>query len=252
MGSSDQLRPAGRTVIQPGSVKIDGFRTVEHALLAAGAGAEMIGVIFAPARRQVTIQVARQISDAVRAAASGVLVVGVFVNASADEINASARAARLDLVQLHGDESPELLANLDLPAIKAFRALPGEGASAFATRISPYLSGPVPPVAVLIDGYDPMAHGGTGVRADWAVVRGVSDRLDLPVGLAGGLTPANVGGAIRTVRPLMVDISSGVEVDGVKDETLIRQFIAAADAGYAAVAISSGSGSTGVDRLPRR
>ncbi len=227
--------------IHPGSVKICGTRTVEHALVAVDAGAELIGMIFAPARRQVAIEMARRISDAVHATSSEVRVVGVFVDAPADEINASARDAGLDLVQLHGDEPRELIADLEFPAIKVFRPPPGERAGDLTNRIRPYLAAAVPPVAILIDGYDPKAHGGTGARADWDIVRAVSDELGNVVGLAGGLTPGNVGGAIQTVTPLLVDTSSGVEIDGVKDASLIRAFIAGADRAFAETAAAAPS-----------
>ena len=239
MESSDPTHLAGVTWIRPDSVKIDGIRTVEHALVAADAGVELIGMIFAPTRRQVPLDTARRISDTVHGAAS-VFVVGVFVDATADDINASTAAAGLDLVQLHGDEPPELLARLDLPAIKAFRALPAEGAEALATRIRRFLEADVRPVAVLIDGYHPTEHGGTGVQANWGMVRDVSRFLGQRVGLAGGLSPDNVEGAITAVRPLLVDISSGVEVDGVKDAGLIRSFIERADAAFHRSRIESG------------
>ena len=218
--------------LRPDIVKICGIRSVEHALVAVDAGAELIGMIFAPARRQVTIETARAISDAVHAAAPDVRLVGVFVDSLAGEINEVARGAGLDLVQLNGDEPPTLLAELDLGAIKAVRPLPGESAPDLAARIRTYLNAEVPPVAVLIDGYDPKAHGGTGVRADWDVVRSVSDELGISVGLAGGLTPDNVSGAIQLVGPLLVDTSSGVETDGIKDAGLIRDFVREADAGF--------------------
>ena len=222
--------------IHPGSVKICGTRSVEHALVAVDAGAELIGMIFAPARRQVAIEKARRISDAVHATSSEVRVVGVFVNASANEINQACRGAGLDLVQLNGEEPPELLADLDLPAIKAFRPLPGEGTGDLAGRIRTYLAAAVPPAMVLIDGYDPKAHGGSGARADWDVVRAVSNALGIAIGLAGGLTPENVGGAIRKIEPLAVDTSSGVEIDGVKDADMIRAFIEEADGVFAETA----------------
>lgn len=218
--------------IVPGSVKIDGFRTVGHALMAAEAGAELIGMILAPARRQVTIETTRRITAAVHAAVPGVRLVGVFVDASVDDMNAAVRAAGLDLVQLHGDEPPGTLSKLDVGAIKAFRAMPGEDAATLASRIDAYLSAPVAPVAVLIDGYDSGAHGGTGVRADWTLVTELSGSLGFRVGLAGGLTPGNVHEAIMTVGPLMVDVSSGVEVDGIKDEALIRRFVEQADIAF--------------------
>lgn len=218
--------------IPPGSVKIDGLRTVEQALVAAEAGAEIVGLIFAPGRRQVTADLAQRISDAVHSASPGVRVIGVFVDASAEAITETAQSANLDLVQLHGDEPPEMLDELEFPAIKAFRALPGERAEDLVLRIRPYLRAKVPPNAILIDGYDPKAHGGTGVRADWDVVAAISTELGLSLGVAGGLNPDNVGSAISVVRPRFVDISSGVEVDGIKDDALIRRFIERADAAF--------------------
>ena len=252
MGS--EPTPTGRcpSPIAPGSVKIDGFRTVEPALAAARAGAEMVGMILAPARRQVTVEATRQIAEAVHAAVPSVKVVGVFVDALVDEVNAAVRVAGLDVVQLHGDEPPESIARLDVGAIKVFRAMPGEGAAELARRIDGYLAAPVPPVTVLVDGYHPSAHGGTGVRADWALLADVSKSLGIRLGVAGGLTPDNVGEAIGAVGPLMVDVSSGVEVDGVKDDALIRSFVARADVAFRRLAPSSDSAADGLDRLSGR
>ena len=218
--------------IAPGSVKVCGIRAVEHALAAADAGADLIGMIFAPARRQVTVEVARLIANALHAAHPGVRLVGVFVDATPAEINLAAEAAGLDLVQLNGDETPEVVARIDRGVIKAFRPRPGEAAAALAGRIGSFLAAPKPPIAVLIDGYDPHAHGGTGVRADWHLVAQLSDRLGQSVGLAGGLTPANVGAAIGQVRPLFVDTSSGVERDGIKDVQRISDYVTAARVGF--------------------
>ena len=252
MGSDPVDRDLRSSRIATGSVKVCGVRTIEHALIAADAGAELIGMIFAPARRQVSIETARQIADAVHTAAPGVRIVGVFVDATADEINAAASAGGLDFVQLNGDEPADVLAKLHVGAIKALRPVPGEDAAALANRIQEYLTASVPPVMVLIDGYDAKADGGTGVRADWGLVAELPARLRAPVGLAGGLTPANVAEAIATVGPLMVDTSSGVEIDGIKDETLIRAFVARADAGYDQRAPRPCSAAVGVDRLPGR
>lgn len=232
MASSQVTGRAVPQAITAASVKVCGVRTVEHALAAVDAGAEFIGMIFAPTRRQVSTRTARAMSDAVHAAKPDVRLVGVFVNASPTEVNAIARAAGLDMVQLHGDETPDEIARIERDVIKAIRALPAEDAATLAGRIERYLSTPVPPVAVLLDGFDPNAHGGTGVRADWGLVREVAQRLDRPVGLAGGLTPANVGGAIEVVRPLFVDASSGVERDGIKDVDLIGAFIRQADRAF--------------------
>ena len=252
MGSEPGTGRDRPSTIPPGSVKICGVRTVEHALIAAAAGAELIGMIFAPARRQVSAETARQISDAVHAAAPGVRMVGVFVDATAAAINAAAEVGGLDLIQLSGDEPADLIAELGLPAIKAFRPLPGEDVAALANRIGIHVTAPVPPVMALIDGYDPNAHGGTGVRADWGMVAELTARLDVPVGLAGGLTPGNVGEAIGTAGTLMVDTSSGVEIGGVKDDALIRAFVERADAGFTRFAPRPSSSAGGVDRLAGR
>lgn len=228
-------RATGDTVlpgVAPASVKICGIRTVDHALVAVAAGAELIGMIFAPARRQVSIQTARAITDAVHAARPEVRLVGVFVDAPTREVNQTAMAAGLDLVQLNGDETPADVADIDVGVIKAIRPVPGEDAERLAERIGRFQAAPVAPVAVLIDGYDPHAHGGTGVRADWDLVADVADRIGQPVGLAGGLTPVNLGRAIATARPLFVDTSSGVERAGVKDAALIRTFVETADGSF--------------------
>lgn len=216
--------------IAEGTVKICGVRDARHATVAAEAGAGLVGMIFASARRQVTPEVGRAIADAAHAAGAG--AVGVFVDADPGLITRVVMAAGLDYVQLSGDEPPALLGELPVPAIKAFRARPGEYAVNVAARIEPYLAAAVPPAAVLLDGYDPVAHGGTGARADWALVQRVAAAIEGPVGLAGGLTPVNVHEAIATTTPLFVDVSSGVEVDGEKDDDLIRRFVRAAKAAF--------------------
>lgn len=218
--------------IAAASVKICGVQTVEHALAAADAGAQLIGMIFAPAHRRVSFETARAISDTVHATRPGVRLVGVFVDASPADVNAAAEAAGLDLVQLHGGETPAEIGSIDRGVIKVFRPVPAEDVDHLTERIEAYLTAAVPPIAVLIDGFDPHADGGTGARADWALVGTVSERLTRHVGLAGGLAPDNVEAAIGQVRPGFVDVSSGVERDGVKDEALIRSFVEQADRAF--------------------
>jgi phosphoribosylanthranilate isomerase len=215
-----------------GLVKICGLRDPEHAAAAATAGADLIGFIFAPARRQVSATVARTCVEAARAAAVDrtLCAVGVFVDASPSEIAGIAQVAGLDAVQLHGTERPELIQSLPVPALKVLRPRPNSTSAAVINEINRYRSAVTPPVGFLVEGYSEHASGGAGARADWEIAAEVS--AESPILLAGGLDPENVGAAVRLVRPLGVDVSSGVEIDGIKDSTLIAQFIRAARAAF--------------------
>jgi phosphoribosylanthranilate isomerase len=217
-----------RLFIRGSVVKICGLREPEHAAAAAAAGADMIGFIFAPARRQVTAAAARACIAAARAAAPGrsLFAVGVFVDAPSSEMARIADEAGIDALQLHGSETPDSLQQLPVPVLKAFRPQPGTEATQVVAEIDRYRSGHTPPVGILIDGYTEGAPGGTGARADWQRAKEVG--AIFPFLLAGGLDPDNVGAAIREVRPLGVDVSSGVEVDGVKTADRIEKFIHAA------------------------
>lgn len=211
-----------------GIVKIDGLRDPEHAVAAAKAGADLIGFIFAPARRQVTAAVARTCIAAAREAVTerSVLSVGVFVDASVGEMANISNEAGLDAIQLHGAEPPELLRHLPVPALKALRPRPGAEATDVLAEIDHYHSSTRPPLGILVDGYVEDIAGGTGTRADWRLASEIAAAF--PILLAGGLNPQNVGPAILQVRPLGVDVSSGVEVDGVKSTSRIEEFIRAA------------------------
>lgn len=221
-----------------GLVKIDGLREPEHAVAAVLAGADMIGFIFAPARRRVTPEAAKLAAAAARAAAPdrSVMAVGVFVDAGADEINQVVQAAGLDLVQLHGDEPPELLAQISCPVVKAVRPPPGTAPSQVAGWFDRFATVTNAPLLYLVDGYTPIAAGGAGVRSDWDLATMLA--MDWPLGLAGGLDPANVREAIRTVCPALVDVSSGVETDGVKDPAKLLAFTAAAKSAFGQLAAS--------------
>lgn len=233
-------------------VKICGCMRVADATAAAEAGADFIGILFARSRRRVSIAEAALI-----AAAAGVplqeieqaeppplhpgrfesaeawfahgaealdrllarkrpLVVGVFEDQPIDDVNAIAEEVGLDLVQFSGDEpwSDCLLATRQ--AIKVVRQRPGTTAEEILAAIEPGAA-----LAFMLD-----PSRGSGVRGDQTVAAAVAARL--PVWLAGGLDPTNVGGTIERVRPWAVDVSSGVETDGAKDPAKIRAFIAAA------------------------
>ena len=196
----------------PFHVKICGVTRVEDALAAAEAGADFVGINFYPhSPRCVTRERAAEI---VQALPQGVKAVGVFVNESPERINRIAAQAGLQLVQLHGAETPEDASQIRLPVIKALR-IEGESdlAAAEAYKVDLFL----------IDTPSDL-WGGSGKTGDWMIAAEASKRLR--AFLAGGLTPENVAEAVRTVSPYGVDVSSGVESSpGIKDRTRIALFI---------------------------
>ncbi|HMQ29930.1 MAG TPA: phosphoribosylanthranilate isomerase [Chloroflexaceae bacterium] len=230
-------------------VKICGLRTAEHALAAAAAGADLLGFVFAPSRRRIDPAAAAAIAAELRAATSArPRLVGLFVNADPAEVNAIAAEVGLDLVQLSGDEPAWHAERIALPVIKAIRMDGSANEAAWLARLDqqpttgdqgppgwagPDAGGPAlvfgpSSLGLLVDAHVPGSYGGTGVTADWARAAALARRA--PLLLAGGLTPANVAAAIAAVGPLGVDVSSGVETDGVKDPLKIEAFLGAARA----------------------
>ncbi len=221
-------------MIAPGSVKICSLREVEHARFVLDAGADLFGLIFVSgARRQIAPERAREIIRAVREGDTGKkpLAVGVFVDATASEINQIIQFAGLDIVQLNGNEPASLLAELDAPVIRAVRPAPGMSVVEVDSIVAGYARSTRPPVAFLVDGFHEVHHGGQGIRADWSLATELASRW--PLMLAGGLSPETVAGAISTVHPLGVDVSTGVETDGVKDLDKISAFVINAKLGFA-------------------
>ncbi|HET7231675.1 MAG TPA: phosphoribosylanthranilate isomerase [Longimicrobium sp.] len=209
----------------PPAVKVCGLTRARDAEIAADAGARYLGVILAPGyRRTVTPEAASVIFDSLPAQRAG-----VFVNATADELRRAAGVARLDVLQLHGDEPPELAAALRGEGYTVWKAVRPRDGDEFAAAAVRY-GGAVD--ALLLDGYSAEARGGTGTSFPW---REVAQRLGvLPPGVAliaaGGLRPENVAEAATILRPAIVDVSSGVESSpGVKDADAIRAFIAAVE-----------------------
>lgn len=203
-------------------VKICGITNLADARYCAGAGAEYLGFIQSTTSpRYVDPDTARQIIEWV----AGVKTVGVFVNADVDLVNSVASSANFDLVQLHGDESPDYCSLINRPVVKAIRVRNDEHPEQVGERLKPYL----PHVsAFLFDTYVENVIGGTGKTFPWSIVSDI--RPEIPVFLAGGLNPGNVVEAIHTVRPFGIDISSGVEsAPGQKDfEAVDRLFKALA------------------------
>lgn len=193
-------------------VKICGIQDTETALYAKQIGVDAIGFVFAKSKRQVT---AAQAEQAAGWLGKGPVKIGVFVNEELETIRSIADQARLDIIQLHGDEPPELAKKLQLPVIKAF---------SFQSGIQPSDLLRYPADFVLLDSPAGPYRGGNGTAFDWSALEKESfDRSRLI--LAGGLDKENVQEAIRLVQPFAVDVSSGVETDGVKDRTKMKQFI---------------------------
>jgi len=181
------------------------------ALAAAEAGADAIGMIFAPSRRRVTAEMGRRIT---RALPPFVARVGVFVDETRERIAEIAEEAALDTIQLHGAEPPEVARSFSLPVLKTIRVRDADSLRPLDVyQVS----------AFLLDTYDPDLRGGTGRVFDWSLAAAVSARHHII--LSGGLRPDNVTQALDQVHPYGVDVSSGVETGGTKDRGKIRAFI---------------------------
>lgn len=208
-------------------VKICGIRTFEEALDTIEAGADMLGFNFYPGSpRYITpgdcMHLLVRLEMALREELADVTLVGVFVNAGADFIHAVFRDCHLDMIQLSGDEPPELLEQL---GERAFKALRPPSVEAMDEAVRTYPRRTMSP-AWLIDTYRKGSYGGTGQTMDWVMARKLAQ--EAPILLAGGLRADNVAEAIRQVDPWGVDVASGVELEpGVKDPRKVREFIRA-------------------------
>jgi phosphoribosylanthranilate isomerase len=195
-------------------VKICGITRLEDALAAARAGAHAIGLVFYEASpRHVTPAKAGEI---IRAIPPFITTVGLFVNASATEVRSVLARAPVELLQFHGEETPEFCRQFGRPFVKAVRVGPGVDLLQYARDYRDAK-------ALLLDALVEGLQGGSGATFDWNLI---PRDLALPVILSGGLTPDNVTEAVRRVRPLAVDVSSGVEsAKGIKDASKIAAFM---------------------------
>lgn len=198
-------------------VKICGIRSPEHLLVAAAAGADLIGLVFAPSKRQVDLETGKMLVQTLRDNGYKTKVVGLFVNASVATIQQVVRECQLDCVQLHGNEPLSMLDQL--PDVPVWRAVRLQGADDEAE----WLATTNPRVTLLVDAHVQGAFGGTGTQADWHRATELAQTRQIV--LAGGLNPQTVVTAIRQVHPWAVDVSSGVERDGIKDNGLMASFI---------------------------
>lgn len=196
--------------------KICGITCIEDALAAVDAGADAIGFVFySRSPRAVTIEQAQAI---IAQLPPFVSTVGLFVNEDRESLKALLEAVPLDLIQFHGDETPEQCEGYLRPWIKALRVQAGDDIAA-SCDLYHKASG------ILLDTYVAGVPGGTGEAFDWALI---PNHLSKPIILAGGLTSANVAQAIAQVRPYAVDVSGGVErAKGLKDHDKIRAFMSA-------------------------
>ena len=200
---------------KPGTrVKICGVRQPAHAVLAAELGADAVGLMFyQPSPRHLSFEEGKAVSEAVAGKATRI---GVVVNPEPDYLTRLLGCVELDALQFHGDEENAFCNRWNLPWLKAIRV---QDDMDVAEQLHKWPDAS----AFVLDAYNPDAYGGTGEAFDW-------DRfpkhLNQPLMLAGGLKPDNVAQAIVTITPWAIDVSSGVEsFRGVKDETLIREFM---------------------------
>lgn len=211
-------------------VKICGLTNLEDALAAVEAGADYLGFIFYPgSRRAVTLDAARSMVQCLRQQPTCPWLVGVFVNAPVAQAAHILDSCQLDLAQLSGDETPNQIGDPASPlwgrAYKALRPASYAEAEAEAEWYQPPAGRQPSLPDLLLDSHQPGHYGGTGRLSDWAMAARLAGRWRLM--LAGGLTPANVTQAVQQVRPLAVDVASGVESrPGRKDQAAVRLFIA--------------------------
>jgi len=219
------LRPAASPLACRGigmsvKVKICGITSVADGLAAVDAGADMIGLMFYErSPRHVSFATAAEISQALP---PFIVKVGVFVNPSEDVVLRAIGDCGVSLLQFHGEESPEFCTQFGVMSMKAFRVRDAESLAVLPSYQTD---------AWLLDAFSPDAHGGTGAKFNWDLAT-EAKLMGRPIFLAGGLTPENVGDAVRQVQPFGVDVSSGVEsAPGRKDHRKVRAFVQAARLG---------------------
>lgn len=207
-------------------IKTCGLRSNEAVDAAILSGADAIGFMLAPSKRQVTIAEAVAMR---RAAASGRTTlpsfVAVTVNPTDAEIAAIAECGVFDAIQLSGDEDREIAGRIptSLAIWKALRPGPDDPLDTVLQAIAAWFDSSRPAAQIMLDAFHPGSYGGSGVVGNWAIASEVAKRY--PIVLAGGLTPENVGAAIAEISPSGVDVSSGIETDGVKDPAKIAAFV---------------------------
>lgn len=217
------------TGYQPTKVKICGITNLDDALAAAEAGADYLGFIFfPPSPRSISKDKARQLISHLRGHHNAPLLVGVFVNESAEDMAQILDYCHLNLAQLSGDETPDLIGDRQSPiygrSYKVIRPLSFAEAETEAEWYMPPIRKESQPT-LLVDTHHTKLYGGTGLTANWSIAARLTGQVP-GLMLAGGLNPSNVAQAVSQVRPYAVDVASGVEsTPGRKDHDLVRTFI---------------------------
>ena len=188
-----------------------GIRTAAEAEMAVEYGADALGFVFAKSSRQIDPLLAREI---IRGLPPFVFKVGVFVNQEQEYVMSVANFCGLDMLQLHGDESPEYCSSLPMQVIKAFRVKDSVLPELEEFKVSGYL----------LDTYVSGTPGGTGKTFNWEIARHAAEKCSRVI-LAGGLNAGNVAQAVLKVHPFAVDVSSGIESGGKKDRGKIIRFV---------------------------
>jgi phosphoribosylanthranilate isomerase len=208
-------------------IKVCGVTDTTTALAAAWAGADFVGLVFAPSRRQVSPEQARLVAETVRSLKPRPLLVGVFANAPINEVNHTAELCLMDVVQLSGNEDWQYCRKVKSPIIKTIHISMRTTMAQVITEIEQgYRLFSHDGLTFLLDTAASGAWGGTGRTFDWRLARRIA--ANFPFLVAGGLDPDNVGWLVGCVDPWGVDVSTGVETAGVKDEAKIRVFIGVA------------------------
>lgn len=205
-------------------IKICGIKNIEDAISAIEAGADMLGFNFYPkSPRYIEKNICAEITSVLKKEYPHIKLVGVFVNSSIEEIKDILQTCSLDLAQLHGDETLEMLNELNEKAFKAIRLSASQSVN-MSVLVRESVTESVDKPAFLIDAQVKDVYGGSGVKADWDVASELAKRYKFL--LAGGLTPENVGDAVKQVNAWGVDVASGVESSpGVKDEAKMIEFV---------------------------
>lgn len=200
-------------------IKICGLSRPEDVQAVNQAGADYAGFVFAPSKRQVSPKLAGELIVQLK---PGIMPVGVFVNASPEEIATVVQQTGIRVVQLHGDETPEQMAQIRslCPQVHLWRAVRVQ------SRNDLMQADQLGADALVLDSYHPAQYGGTGRIGDWDLISSIL--ISTPFFLAGGLNADNLEQAIHMVRPMGVDLSGGVETGGVKDQEKILQAVALA------------------------
>jgi phosphoribosylanthranilate isomerase len=208
-------------------IKICGIKTLKDALAAIEAGADYLGFNFYPkSPRFIEKSVCAEITSILKREHPQVKLVGVFVNSPVYEVKNILQTCSLDLAQLHGDETPEILEAFNGKAFKAIRLSAETSIHQFLKSVSirDSVTKSVDSPAMLIDAAVQGIYGGSGVTADWSAAAELAQKY--PLFLAGGLTPENVAAAVGRVKPWGVDVASGVEsAPGEKDAEKMVQFV---------------------------